>query len=76
MAKGREREDRTVASPYQHEMPAAGGALLDVIGAPGVFALCGAVGIVGYRTALLLPASRVRGTDPRRAAGLVTGDEP
>ena len=69
MAKGREREDRTVASPYQHEMPAAGGALLDVIGAPALFALCGVVGFVGFRAARLLPA-------PRRAAGLVTGDGP
>ena len=50
-------------------MPAAGGALLDVIGAPALFALCGVVGFVGFRAARLLPA-------PRRAAGLVTGDGP
>ena len=46
-------------------MPAAGGALLDVIGAPALFALCGVVGFVGFRAARLLPASREEG--PTRA---------
>jgi hypothetical protein len=61
-------------------LPALGGALVDWINAPTLFALCGAAGWVGFSAAVGLPRSRMgeAGTriDQRAAVELVAGDEP
>jgi MFS family permease len=51
-------------------VPAIGGALVDVIGTPAVFALCSLIAWAGYRAATRLP--EVRGLSPE---GLIEGGD-
>jgi MFS family permease len=49
-------------------LPALGGAIADATSAPVLFALCGVAGLVGYRAAARLPASRPAGPAAESAA--------
>jgi len=60
-------------------LPVLGGALVDAVNAPVLFALFGLVGFLGFRAATKLPRTRPTpeaAIGPRAAAELVTGDEP
>jgi hypothetical protein len=54
-------------------LPMAGGALVDVIQAPAVFALCSLGALVGHRAARRLPDTRIGGPEARRESADAVG---